>query len=84
MAERLSNFTPRPDGRPAIYPWEQWSDGSGWRITRGVDFAIPASNMAAVIRAYAHRTGQRASARVEGDAVEFQFSSPVESEEAAA
>lgn len=72
MAERIEPFTPR-SGRPPSYPWDEWMDGSTWRIERGVDFEIPARNMAAVIRARGHRVGQLATTRVIGDSVEFRF-----------
>lgn len=72
MAQRIDPFKPR-SGRPAIYPWPRWADGSAWRIERGADFEIPAANMAAVIRSRAHSLGLRATARVDGDAVEFRF-----------
>lgn len=73
MAKRIDTYVPRPTGRPRVYPWAKWADGSAWRIVRGTDFEIPAPNMAAVIRAYGHRNGLRASAKVEGDSIDFQF-----------
>jgi hypothetical protein len=70
--QRLPEINVRA-GRPPKYPWDEWEDGSAWRITRGEHFEIPPSNMAAVIRSRAHRLGYRASATVDGNAVEFRF-----------
>ena len=74
MAERISDITPLR-GRPAMYPWEQWLDGSAWRITRGSDFDISPVSMAAIIRQRAERAGLSATCRRVGDdALEFQVS----------
>ncbi len=70
--ERISAFDPSV-GRPAKYPWDEWFDGSAWRITRGDHFELEPSNMAAVIRTKAGARNGRAQTRVVGDAVEFQF-----------
>ena len=81
MAEKLHffDFSPfRPTGRPAKYPWHDWSDGSIWRITRGVDYDVPTRSMQATLFAYAGR--QRLSVRtrqvtLEGrEALVFRFS----------
>lgn len=72
MAERIDTFKART-GRPAIYPWEQWLDGSAWRIRKGVDFQIPVTSMAAIIRQRAEREGMWATCRrVQDEAIEFQ------------
>lgn len=82
MAERITHFTPRPDGRPALYPWDEWLDGSAWRIRRGEDFTVAPESMATQIRNTARDRGGRARARLtpDGEGVEFQF----ETEEMAA
>jgi hypothetical protein len=77
MGERIDTFAPSPGGRPRLYPWEDWGDGGAWRIMRGEDFQIAAPNMAALIRAEAHKRGVRATCRViDEDTVEFQFLFP--------
>lgn len=73
MAERISEFSPRRIGRPALYPWAEWMDGSAWRITRGEDFEISPKSMAAAVYAHAARQGFSVAVRIDGDAVEFQF-----------
>jgi hypothetical protein len=71
MAERIDSITPSR-GRAPIYPWGEWLDGSAWRIERGVDFEVPTDSMAAMVRMRASKAGLTATARVVGDAVEFQ------------
>lgn len=73
MAERIDKFSPRRIGRPALYPWDEWTDGCAWRITRGSDFEIPTKSMVVNLHSTAARRGLSVSARVDGDAVEFQF-----------
>ncbi len=72
LGERIEAFDPRA-GRPAKYPWDEWFDGSAWRITRGQHFDLEPSNMAAVIRTKAGNRQGRAQTRVVDDSVEFQF-----------
>lgn len=74
MAERIDALGSVRRGRPPLYPWDEWTDGSAWRITRGVDFEVSAQSMASMIRIRANNTGVVASANVvDGDTVEFQF-----------
>jgi hypothetical protein len=63
----------RRRGRPPLYPWGEWADGSVWRIVRGEDFRIPAESMCSALRARAARSGRRVVTRVDGDAIDFQF-----------
>lgn len=74
MAERIDDLTPLR-GRPPVYPWDTWTDGSAWRIRRGVDFEVSAESMAAQIRMRAGRDNVTVFARCpDDDTVEFQFS----------
>lgn len=80
MAERIDDISPLR-GRPAIYPWSQWLDGSAWRIHRGTDYEVASTSMTAIIRQAAERAGLTVTCRRVGDeAIDFQ----VFSEEAAA
>lgn len=40
MAQRLEveKLAPTLKGRPAKYPWADWTDGSAWRIVQGDDY----------------------------------------------
>jgi hypothetical protein len=63
MAERISDAELPP--APGKYPWDEWLDGSTWKLTPGEDFTIPAGNMtsqahqAARTRGGSVRTGIR-------------------------
>lgn len=73
MAERIESLPP-VKGRPLIYPWSEWMDGSAWRITHGEDFHVSAATMAQLVRQRGLRHGVSVSARLSGDeSVEFQF-----------
>jgi hypothetical protein len=77
MAERIEALSPSARGAAPKYPWSEWTDGSAWRIVRGIDYDIPSASMAALIRQHAHRYGLSVSAvlpRGDVEAVEFQFS----------
>lgn len=72
MAERIDNLTRRA-GRPALYPWVEWMDGSAWRISQGKDFTVSPESMAQNIRERGRRYGIEVTAYPDGAAVEFQF-----------
>ena len=38
MAKRLRSFT-FTRGRPGLYRWDEWLDGSPWLLTPGVDYS---------------------------------------------
>lgn len=72
MARRISEVTHRR-GRPAIYPWQRWMDGSAWRIEHGKDFDVPPASMAAMLRNRAMREKVPVRTSTLENAVEFQF-----------
>lgn len=75
MAERISNLTPTV-GRRSMYPWEQWMDGSAWRIRRGEDFDVSPETMAQHVRNTMRARGLEGHARLtpDGEGVELQVS----------
>jgi hypothetical protein len=76
MAERIEALTRRSSpGRPPIYPWSTWMDGSCWRLTSGEDFHIAPTHMGIAIRQYAQRHGVAVDVAVnnELETVELQF-----------
>jgi hypothetical protein len=77
VAERIKDFTPRR-GRQPIYPWADWMDGSGWRITRGEDFDVSPESMAQQIRERGRQYSVGVTAYLDGEAVEFRFDAPEE------
>lgn len=72
MARRLDSLP----SRNRLYPWGRWTDGSAWRIKRGVDYEVSSTSMAQIVRQYGRQRGLAVTALVnkEMDAVEFQFS----------
>lgn len=69
MAERIDRIAQH--GR-ARYPWDEWLDGSAWRISRGVDFDCPVNSMASIIYQRAARGGLTVVVRQRDDSVELQ------------
>lgn len=46
MGERIGDFDFKyTRGRKNKYPWHEWTDGSVWRITQGVDFTCSLQTM---------------------------------------
>jgi len=54
MAERLSTF---PATAVAVYPWDQWLDGSPWALKQGEDFNAKPATMVSSARIQAERRG---------------------------
>lgn len=52
MAERVTEFPTVARQRKSIYPWDEWTDGSIWQVTEGVDFTSSLKTF--VQGAYAH------------------------------
>ncbi len=76
MAERLEHyeFGNNKAGRPLKYPWDEWLDGSTWRITRGTDFDAKPSSVRSEVYRSAYQRGLRIESRIEGDSVIFRAS----------
>lgn len=79
MAERLVNWPDR--STPTIYPWDEWLDGSVWRLNPGEDFkcALPS------VRLYAYRAASERRVKVrtskDGDSLLVQALQPTTSKE---
>jgi hypothetical protein len=76
MAERITAIAERNPsrGRPPIYPWDEWTDGSAWRIRRDEDFEVSARVMQGIVRDYARRKTLVVRTVVpDEETVEFQF-----------
>ncbi|HEY6312886.1 MAG TPA: hypothetical protein VIY52_19080 [Streptosporangiaceae bacterium] len=77
MATQLNTFPgPRPpQGR---YPWDEWTNGRPWRITRGEDYDIPTENMRANLHMRASSMGRKVQTQKttddQGEGLIFQFS----------
>ena len=80
MAHRLDSFdfsSERPAGRPPKYPWHEWTDGSIWRVIRGIDYEPATRSLQATLFAYAGRVGLKVRTKqvtVDGrEGLVFQF-----------
>jgi hypothetical protein len=60
MAERLSDDDVALPAPPI--DWSQFTDGSWWELTRGVDFEQTPARAANAFRAYCERHGLRSNA----------------------
>lgn len=54
MAERIAEISPIVMAR---YPWHEWTDGSAWQATRGVDFHVAPKSFISMMLGYARRKG---------------------------
>jgi hypothetical protein len=82
MGQRLDvfEFAPRrPVGRPAKYPWDEWTDGSIWQIVRGRDYDVERSIQATI---FSHATYTKLRVRTrcvfvdDREGLVFQFFDP--------
>lgn len=61
-------------GRPAIYPYDKWTDGKIHTITLAQDYHCTDGSMKAAIRNYACRTGRKVKIKtVSKGIIQFQF-----------
>lgn len=61
MAERLDDF---PKGHERhLFPIDEWTDGSTWKLTRGADFEQDVARMRTLLYAAARRRGMRLQSR---------------------
>lgn len=78
MATQLDTFPgPGGAGRPRRYPWDEWTNGRPWRITRGEDYTIATENMRTNLHMRATSIGRKVQTRRVTDDQEesliFQF-----------
>lgn len=70
MAQRLDSYDFPPGGRAGKYPWDEWLDGSVWRLIGGEDFTTPARNFRRQVISVAQRRGLKAQTTVrDGDVI---------------
>lgn len=72
MAIKLSEM-PAKRGRGHTHPWDVWTDGSAWKVTRGTDY--PGTTEALRVRLYAkaRELGKDLEIVVDRDADEISF-----------
>ncbi len=61
-------------GRPAIYPYEKWTDGKIHTIALAQDYHCTDGSMRAALRGYASRIGRKVRIKtVSPGIIQFQF-----------
>lgn len=83
MAERVQNFarwstrSVNAEKEKNGYPWEEWADGTIWRIHAGADYVIKSSSMKAKLYQQGKRMGIRVRVVVDThtdpENITFQF-----------
>jgi hypothetical protein len=64
-----------PRGRPAKYPWAEWTNGERHVLRQGEHFenTVKVSSFRAECHAAARRKGGKADTRIQGNTVIFRF-----------
>lgn len=57
MAERIEEFPAEQRPPTRRYPWDQWTDGSVWKLVRGEDFDQEIDQFRNRLYPQAHRRG---------------------------
>ena len=77
MAERLENYKFRGIKE---YPWDDWCDGSIWKIFRGEDYDVLPSSMRAQLGVRAKKLGMKVRTNQLQRVLVFQFFNDEEDE----
>jgi hypothetical protein len=72
MAQKL-NAMPKRRGRASVHPWDQWADGSVWKITQGEDFPGAVESMRTQLYGKARRLDKNLELVVEGESISFRM-----------
>lgn len=79
MATILTQFDFQTrSGRTSKYPWDTWTDGSIWEVTRGDDYKSQSQTFRSILHSQATKIGKKVRANVSDDRVVFQFYTPEE------
>lgn len=69
MARTVKELPPRK----TRYPWQEWTNGKVWAASQGKDFDCDTVSFQAAVRTHAYRHKLKATTRIQGDTVVFQF-----------
>ena len=75
MAEKLESYEFSGRGH-GCYPWDDWCDGSIWRIVCGEDYTVRTSSMRSQLAIKAKKLGMKvrtSQVRNKKDELVFQF-----------
>jgi hypothetical protein len=75
MAERVDSSLLTSTRNKHDYPWDDWLDGSTWKVVKGVDFTVPVSSMRSecYIQAAKRKGKALTHATKTGDGLIFRF-----------
>lgn len=85
MAERITEIVQwgvrKQTPHPYAYPWNEWQDGSVWKIARGVDYSAKSTSMVSMLQRAAREHGLKVRLMVDWnpqdpqyhDSITFQF-----------
>lgn len=76
MAEKLEGYKFVGPGARNQYPWDEWLDGSAWRLMAGTDFKVQIASIRKAAMVAAHARDLKVHTAVEGDTVIIQAYSP--------
>jgi|ETNvirnome_2_130_1030620.scaffolds.fasta_scaffold04230_4 hypothetical protein len=74
MAEKLESYEFLGTGKASSkYPWDDWCDGSIWKIVCGEDYTVLPSSMRAQLGVKAKKLGMKVRANQLQRVLVFQF-----------
>lgn len=75
MATARTGVLGETRGRPlgGAYPFEHWSDGQIWTVTKGIDFETAPGRFAHSAYSWGRTRGYKVATRVNGNTVDIQF-----------
>lgn len=72
MAKKLRRMPDKSVGRPALYDWGRFLDGSAWELVKGKDFDGEPDSFRGTVYSAAARAGLAVTVIVTGDTVTIQ------------
>jgi hypothetical protein len=73
VAERLDEYDFGASTRDSKYPWDEWADGSIWKVKTGKDFTCKPTGFRKALQAQAAKREMQVQVRNEKDGLVFQF-----------
>lgn len=80
MAEKLDNYQFSRHPHASKYPWDEWLDGSVWKLTKGEDFDVEPDSMTVTIYTTAKKRGHKVRTSKGPDFVVLQAYQPDDSQ----
>lgn len=68
------NWNADKSGRPTLYPWDEWTDGTARLAVKDEDFKIKSTSFRSTLRSTATHRGLKVRTRMHVNGIVFQFS----------